>query len=249
MNTANLAYVPFPKVTALAFNRVQGQIQVTFQEFAAPSTGFVPLNQATLRDANNYIFTKFNQHGPDAFKISSITVSPPTAGGSQVVTLRINGGKYLRGGHYFLDIRSVSPKDLTGIQDVFGNALDGEFYGFFPSGNNVPGGDFIAQLNAVHHTIFAPMSFVGTASPVVPPGTPESNTTIPTVNPSDPPAKATTHAKVIAHHQSVAAPKIVHHATIVHRNTAVAKSKHHGAATEVIDKALHQVTAERHHGS
>ena len=93
--------------------------------------------------------------GLTAYKISRITVSPATASGSQVVTLTINNGRYLKGGHYFLDIRSVSPTNLTGIQDVYGNALDGEFYDFFPSGNNVPGGDFIAELDAVHHTIYA----------------------------------------------------------------------------------------------
>jgi hypothetical protein len=50
--------------------------------------------------------------------------------------------------------------------------LDGEFYGFFPSGNNVPGGDFAARLDAVHNRIFPAQTIVGFATPNVPPGTP-----------------------------------------------------------------------------
>jgi hypothetical protein len=276
-NTANLAFVPFPKVTDLTFSRLEGLIQVTFQEFSAPSTGMVALNQATLHDANNYLFTKFRQHGPAAYKITAITVSPPEANGAQVVTLQINGGRYLRGGHYFLDVRSVSPTNRTGIQDVFGNALDGEFYGFFPSGNNVPGGDFIAELDAVHHTIFAPKTLVGTASPVVPPGTKLSNTTIATFNPGGSSAKTTAHVKASKHLQSVPAPKVVHkpalvaahskrplatthvinkvhHSVaapkVVHKPTLVAAhAKLPKTATPVIDNALHQLSAEKHHHS
>jgi hypothetical protein len=242
-NTANLAFVPFPKVTDVTFNRVDGQIQVTFQEFSAPSTGLVPLNQATLHDANNYFFSKFHQHGPYRYRISAINVGPPAANGSQVVTLTINKGQYLRGGHYFLDIKSVSPTNHTGIQDIYGNALDGEYYSFFPSGNNVPGGDFIAELDAVHHTIFAPATVVGIASPVVPPGTSPSKTTIPTVNPSQIHASTIHHAKAFARHKNVVAPKVV-----VHRNIVVAKTtaKPAKAESRVVDHALHQLTAEKH---
>ena len=215
VNTANLAYVPFPKVTDLTFNRVDGEIQVTFQEFSRPPLASSLLDQATLSDANNYYFTKYNQHGPDAYKISRITVSPATANGSQVVTLQINNGRYLKGGHYFLDIRSVSPTDLTGIQDIYGNALDGEYYGYFPSGNNVPGGDFIAELDAVHHTIYAPSTVIGIASPVVPPGTAPSNTKIPTVNPNSLSGDGKVSARASKVHLNVAVPKVVHHAAAV----------------------------------
>ena len=70
------------------------------------------------------------------------------------------------------------------MQDIAGNALDGEFYGYFPSGNNQPGGDFVAQLTAIHHTIFAPSTIVGRATPVSPPGTRQGNVYIPqTINP------------------------------------------------------------------
>ena len=59
-----------------------------------------------------------------------------------------------------------------GVEDVAGNALDGEFYGFFPSGNQQPGGDFVAELDAVHNTIFSPLPVNGFATPNVPPGSP-----------------------------------------------------------------------------
>ncbi len=177
-----------PKVTNLSFNRVMGEIQVTIQDYGGLNNTGVGLNLSSLIDANNYSLTKFNQHGPAAYLVTSIDVSPGNLVGAQLVTLKINGGKYLRGGHYFFTVRSVSPTNLTGVRDIAGNALDGEFYGYFPSGNNVPGGDFIAELDAVHNIIFAPKTVIGKATPVSPPGTLPPNTTIPTHNPggSDP---------------------------------------------------------------
>jgi hypothetical protein len=71
------------------------------------------------------------------------------------------------------------------VQDIAGNALDGEFYGYFPSGNNIRGGNFVAQLTAIHHTIFAPATIIGRATPVHPPGTRQGSIVVPgTVNPS-----------------------------------------------------------------
>ena len=115
--------------------------------------------------------------------MTSITVSPGTQIGAQVATVVINGGKYLRGGHFLFTAHSVSPTNLTGIQDIAGNALDGEFYGNFPSGNNHPGGDFVAEIDALHHKVYAPRTVIGTASPVSPPGTPGSSSYIPTYHP------------------------------------------------------------------
>ena len=128
-------------------------ILVTFQDYGGPGNAGVGLNLSSLIDANNYSLTKYHQHGPAAYLVTSISVTPGNLTGSQLVTLQFNGGKYLRGGHYFFTVHSVSPTDLTGVRDIAGNALDGEFYGYFPSGNNAPGGDFIAELDAVHHTV------------------------------------------------------------------------------------------------
>ena len=172
-----------PKITNVSFSRLTGQIQVTFQDYGGLDNAGVGLNFSSLIDANNYSLTKYNQHGPAAYLVTSISVTPGTVAGSEFVTLQFNGGKYLRGGHYYFTVRSVSPTDLTGVRDIAGNALDGEFYGYFPSGNNHPGGDFVAELDAVHHIIYAPKTMIGTATPVSPPGTLPSNTTIPTYNP------------------------------------------------------------------
>ena len=172
-----------PKVTGLAFNRLTGEIQFTIQDYGGLNNAGVGLNLSSLIDANNYSLTRYHQHGPAAFLVTAINVAAGPVADSEFVTLLFNNSRYLRGGHYFFTIRSVSPTDLTGVQNIAGNALDGEFYGYFPSGNNHPGGDFIAELDAVHHIIFAPRTVVGTATPVSPPGTLPSNTTIPTYNP------------------------------------------------------------------
>jgi hypothetical protein len=117
------------------------------------------------------------------FLVTTLTTNPGTQTRPQVTTVIINGGKYLRGGHYLITARSASPTDPTGIQDIAGNALDGEFYGYFPSGNNYSGGDFVAEIDALHHKVYAPRTVIGTATPVSPPGTPGTSSTIPTYQP------------------------------------------------------------------
>ena len=172
-----------PKITALAFERVQGQITYTIEGFAAFGAPGSGIAISSLIDANNYRFTKAHVERKDAYKITSINVTPGTVYGEQTVTLTINHGHYLRGGRYYITIRSLSPSNTSGVRDLAGNALDGEFYNYFPSGNNVNGGDFVAELNAIHHIIYEPVSTVGTATPVNPPGTLGANQYIPTYNP------------------------------------------------------------------
>ena len=59
----------------------------------------------------------------------------------------------------------------SGIRDVAGNALDGEFYGpQSASGNGVPGGNFIANIAAFHNTTFSPGTIIGTPHPNDPGG-------------------------------------------------------------------------------
>ena len=93
---------------------------------------------------------------PARWLVNGISVQPGNLVGPQVATILINDGRGIRGGNYLFTARSVDPSNLTGLQDVAGNALDGEFYSYFPSGNNHVGGDFVAQLDAVHHRVFAP---------------------------------------------------------------------------------------------
>ena len=253
-----------PKVTSVQFNRFQGQIQVTFQDYGGLNNAGVGLNMATVIDANNYQLTTVHHPRVGKYRVNVISDVPGTTSGTQVATLSINGGKYIRGGWYFFTIHSVSPTDLSGVKDIAGNALDGEFYGYFPSGNNHSGGDFVAQLTAIHHTIFAPSTVIGRATPVSPPGTLQGNTIVSsTFNPSklphvratDPKAKAKTKT---ARHDSA---KRVHHATaaLLHRtkegaavsvtaaNTTASPPPPYLSmqAVALIDAALHELHSHR----
>jgi hypothetical protein len=169
-----------PKVTNVFFDHLHGKIDVTFQDLGGPGNAGVGLNAATVIDANNYVLNLVHHPRLGRFLVNVISDVPGTTTGPQSVTLTIGRGLPIRGGFYDFTIRSVSPTDLTGIQDIAGNALDGEFYGYFPSGNNRPGGDFVAQLGAIHHTVFAPGTVIGRATPVSPPGTRPKNVFIPT---------------------------------------------------------------------
>jgi hypothetical protein len=159
-----------PKVTDVVFNRLQGNITVSFQDSGGPSNAGVGLNLSTVSDAANYQLVTVHHPRVGKYRVNVISVSPATTSGVQTATLTINGGKYIRGGWYFFTVRSISPSDLSGVQDIAGNALDGEFYGYFPSGNNVNGGNFVAQLTAIHHVTYAPSSVIGRGTPVSPPG-------------------------------------------------------------------------------
>lgn len=165
-----------PKVTDLVFDTLGGRVVATLQDFGGVNGAGVGLNQATVVDANNYRLALLKSaprgyHPPARWLVNAITVQPGGLVGPQVASLQINDGRGIRGGRYLFTARSVDPADLTGVQDVAGNALDGEFYSYFPSGNNHVGGDFVAELDAVHHRVFAPNTTVGAATPVSPPGT------------------------------------------------------------------------------
>jgi len=158
-----------PKVTNVAFARLTGQVFVTYQDERSG------LKQASLIDANNYAFTKLSGPGHvSKFRVNLISAVPrgPLSTVPQTVGLTFNDARQIRGGSYQFTVRSASSKVRNGVQDVAGNAMDGEFYGFFPSGNNVRGGNFVAILDAKHNQIFPPKTAVGIATPVNPPGTP-----------------------------------------------------------------------------
>ncbi len=165
-----------PKVTGLVFGRLRGQIQVGFQDYGGPGNAGIGLNLSTLSDANNYQLVTVHHSRVGKYRVNVIAVTPGTTSGAQTVTLTFNQKQAIRGGWYFFTIRSSSPSDPTGVQDIAGNALDGEFYGSFPSGNGRPGVDFVAQLSAIHHTIYPASSIIGRASPTNPSGTRPGNT-------------------------------------------------------------------------
>ena len=148
-----------PKVNYVQFDRLNGQILVTFQDERSG------MNLYGVNDASNYLVTKAHQKLPGTYLVTSLIPTGGAATDPVTVPVVINYGKSLRGGRYNFTIKS------GGITDIAGNALDGEFYGYFPSGNNRPGGDFVARLDAIHHLILPAATVVGPATPVNPPGT------------------------------------------------------------------------------
>ena len=147
-----------PKVTNVLFNRLNGEVDVVFQD------GLSGMNLATLVDSNNYSLTKPHSL-PAKFLVTSLNIVPLGIGPTAPVEVRVifNSGAVLKGGFYTFTIHSTSGGRYA-VQDVAGNDLDGEFYGTFPSGNSVPGGDFVAMLDAFHNKVFAAQTVVGTAS-------------------------------------------------------------------------------------
>ena len=85
-------------MTGVNFNRFQGQIQVTFQDFGGPNNAGAGLNMATVIDANNYQLTTVHHPRVGKYRVNVISDVPGTTSGAQTVTLSINGGKYIRGG-------------------------------------------------------------------------------------------------------------------------------------------------------
>lgn len=147
-----------PKVTGLSFERSTGQLVITFRDDRSG------LDQHSLVDGAEFAFTKFKAR-PGQFLITSLQTTPAaSATGEQSVTAVINNGHALRGGTYLLTIKS------RGLRDVAGNALDGDFFGFFASGDQRPGGDFVAVLDTIHRTIFPPSPQDSSATPNVPAG-------------------------------------------------------------------------------
>jgi hypothetical protein len=163
-----------PRVTGLVFDNRRGRVVAAFQDFGGAADAGVGLNFATIVDANNYRFAPalpatLGPRRAIRWIVGGVAVDPGTDDGAQAATITINGGRGFRGGRYLFRARSVEPANLTGVQDLAGNALDGEFYSVFPSGNNHVGGDFVAGLDAVHRRVFAPRTMIGAASPVTPP--------------------------------------------------------------------------------
>ncbi len=151
-----------PVITGAFFNRLNGQVDYTIQD-PSPASGVLV---STLLDSANYELTKVhaNKAYPGKWVVTNVAVAPdPAAANAYDVAVTFNGGAIIRGGYYLFTIRDTSSGNAS-VQDIAGNHLDGEFYGSFPSGNGINGGDFVAELEAVHNKVFAPQTIVGTAN-------------------------------------------------------------------------------------
>lgn len=165
-----------PRVTSLALDRLHGQINVGF------SDNLSGLDPAELNNSANYRFGRRHVRSK-VYQVTGISTTTSADALESSVILTINRGRGLRGGSYLFTILSGS--GATGVRDVAGNALDGEFYGTFPSGNGRRGGDFVAVIDTIHHTIYPPRSVIGIVGPLGP-GTRPGRVRIPTVNPGRP---------------------------------------------------------------
>lgn len=166
-----------PKINDVYLDNFNGQVIFTIEDLGGVDNNGVGVVLASLMDANNYKFSMIyspvkGYRGAPQWLVTGVDVQPGTNVGEQVVTVQINDGRPIRGGHYSFSILSADSNNATGVRDIAANALDGEFYGFFPSGNNVRGGDFMTRLDAVHDINYAPKTLVGPGSPVTPPGRP-----------------------------------------------------------------------------
>ena len=166
-----------PRVTNAAFDRLTGTVSFTFQDFPQSATsGESGLLVQSLSDAANYSLNRVHVRLPGTYIVTAINVSPGTDPGSENVVVQFNKGKAIKGGYFTIVARAESALLTSGIQDVAGNASDGEFYGQgSASGNGVPGGDFVANVKDIHQGTpgfgySGPVTIIGTPHPNDPPG-------------------------------------------------------------------------------
>jgi hypothetical protein len=154
---------------------------------------------------------------------TSITITPGAAATDpEVVSAVFNHGHTVRGGRYTIVIDSGVGD--SGIHDVAGNALDGNFYGVFPSGDGLAGGDFVASIATYHdHVLLAP---VPAKDGYVPPGAAV-----------DPPAGSL--SQVTSKHQKSAA---------VHAKDVASRSAHEARVTDQAIESLTWTIDGRRHG-
>ena len=101
--------------------------QITAQFDRQPDPSTVNLNTFVLEDSSNTAITATSISVPGANPQSAVFV-PSAALADDTYTLRLLGS------------------GASFIMDMDANALDGEYSGTFPSGNDVEGGDFVVQF-------------------------------------------------------------------------------------------------------
>jgi Bacterial Ig-like domain len=142
-----------PVITAATFDRFTDTLTVTYQD---------NLSGLALASVTNGAFYHLSAQPlspkvpvPKLLLPTAIDFTPgATATDPFEVSVVFNNGHKVRGGRYLIVIDSGVAD--TGIHDVAGNALDGNFYGTFPSGDGLPGGDFAASIDTFHNNIVLP---------------------------------------------------------------------------------------------
>jgi hypothetical protein len=206
-----------PTITNLSFNRLDGTLTVTFKDNLSGMDLASLANSAFYHISATPLSTKVQ---PPKLILPTKILYTPGALPSDPVVVKVvfNDGHSMRGGKYEVVIDSGTGDH--GIQDVAGNALDGNFYGKFPTGDGLPGGDFVAEVETFHHLV---LPLVPIKSGYVPP-------------PAgiDPPAGSSTAKKPVTHHAAAG----------VSHTSAAPK-----APTAVHDAAVHGVSSDGSHKS
>ncbi len=132
-----------PVVDNVYFDRFDGTLTVTYQSSLSGLDVASITNSAFYQMSAQPIRARW--HTPKVMYVTAISYTPgATPTDPVVVNVVFNHGILMRGGLYTVDINSGTGD--TGVQDVAGNALDGNYYGSFASGDGLAGGDFVGQV-------------------------------------------------------------------------------------------------------
>jgi large repetitive protein len=139
-----------PVVTAATFDRFDDTVTVTYQD------NLSGLDYASIGNGSFYHLSAKPLSPkvpvPKLLLPTGITITPAASPASPVtVTVVFNHGHTVRGGSYLIVINSGTGDN--GVQDIAGNALDGNFYGTFPTGDSLAGGNFAASISTFHNNI------------------------------------------------------------------------------------------------
>jgi Bacterial Ig-like domain len=133
-----------PKVVSAVFDRTTGHVTLVLGD---DSSGLDPTR---VSNRASYSLTR---HGvPNGLSLSRIAaVSSVVRSGPETVALTYNRGRPSASGVYTFTVKSS--QQSSGLRDVAGNALDGEFSGALPSGDGVAGGAFVAKFDTLANLI------------------------------------------------------------------------------------------------
>ena len=136
-----------PRVSGLKLDPRRGQLVVNFAD------GGGGLDAAALSAATDYAIRSLAGRGA-SLAVTGISLSPAGVGGTETVTLTLNGGRRLRAGAYSASISAA------GLVDLAGNKLDERYFVAFPSLYSTPGADYVAQLNTNGVALAQPVQLI-----------------------------------------------------------------------------------------
>lgn len=130
-----------PVVTNVVFNRLKGELDVYFQDNL--SGMFLP----ALSNGASYKISAIPLNNKIPVRKSILPTSATVTAGAtpssvDEAVIVFNHGKPLNPGHYTVQVLA------SGLFDIAGNLLAGRFYGSYPTGNGVPGTNYVAQFSA-----------------------------------------------------------------------------------------------------